>query len=125
MIVVMVSSEKYPKCRENLDDHMIRLRLVVERYENDDIDREHKNPLPSAELADLYLVVELIDEYGYRREYREKSDQFHDVKVGYRLDFCSDFCTTDLVYMCQEGERSECEHSDREEVWVEIERHKN
>jgi hypothetical protein len=96
VVVVVISSKKCAKGREYPDDHMIGPSLIVERYEDDDIDRKHKNPLPPAELADLYLIVELIYEYSCRREDSQKSDQLQDMEVGDTLDLVSDFATTEI-----------------------------
>lgn len=102
---------------------MIGPSLIIERNQYDDIDREHKYPLPPAELADLYLVVELIDEYSCRREDGQNSDEFHNVKVGYILDFDPELPTTEISNDWYESQSSENKDRDREDVGVEIERH--
>jgi hypothetical protein len=103
---------------------MIGPSLIIERNKYDDIDREHKDPLPPTELANSELIVELIYQYTDSRKYREESDQFHDVKIRDRLYLGSDPGATDVAYQCQESACSECEDRDGEDVGVEIERHR-
>lgn len=123
MIIIVISCEKYTQARKNTDNHMIRTSLVVEWYEHYDVNRKHKYPLPPTERTYLELVVELICEGSYGREYRQESYELEESRIRDILDFCSDLGTEYISYEYNESNTTESEYCNGEQEWIEFKSH--
>jgi hypothetical protein len=81
VVVVVIAGEKESSEGEESGDEVIASYFFPEGHDDDDIDREDKNPLPPTEDTYRELIVELVSHRKCGREDSDNTDHFHVEKI--------------------------------------------